>query len=150
MCECDLALSWLQFPPAPSETPPHLPHYTSVSFPMYCLGPFWSERLFFQFLVSLFRSEFKCYVFREPFLDLLESDGLAAPNLPLYSAPWCWGWNSLCKLHFLSQQTFLLGSTIGCIRPQGALQAKRGKKGLVFLPVYFCFCHCYSGNSNWF
>lgn len=56
----------------------------------------------------------------------------------------------LCKLHLFCQPTSLLDSTIGCIRLQGALQAEGGKNRLVFLPVYFCCCHCCPGNSNWF
>lgn len=98
-------------------------------------------------LFSFCRSEFKCYLFRES-LNLLTSDFLSAPTPPLHSALWCWA--GPCELHLFCQSTSLLDSTIGCIRLQGALQAEGGKNGLVFLPVYFCCCHCCPGNSNWF
>lgn len=77
------------------------------------------------------RSEYKCHLFREPFLPHLTSDCLSAPHPPLHSTVWCWGWN-----HISFAGGFLLRSTIGCIRLQGALEAE-GRKQLVLLPVCF-------------
>lgn len=124
--------------------------YTSIFLMLYSLSSSLSEMLFLSVfntwgIFSFFRSEFKSYLFRETFLHHLTGDCPSAPNPPSHPVSWCWGWN--CKLYFSHQSTFLLGSTTGCIRPQGALKAEGGKKRLAFLPIYF-FCH--PGNSNWF